>query len=72
MDPSTEHITRSCAECRKLIEQLLQAREQLQDAATQAPRSPRVAVLEDKVRKLQAATEAQFLKAMDSISRSAR
>ena len=54
-------------ECRKLIEQQLEAREQLARALEQSAQGSAVAVLRDKVRKLTASTEAQFLKAMSAM-----
>ena len=67
MSSSLEHIQHSCAACRKLITQQLEARDDLARALAQSPQGASVGVLQDKVRKLQAATEIQFLKAMDAL-----
>lgn len=60
-----ERITRTCSTCRQLIVQLLEAREELDRAS---PGEPGAAGLRDKVAKLQAATQAEFLKAMDALA----
>ena len=65
---STERFTNSCAECRKLIALQLEAREQLERALLQSPEGPTVAMLRDKVRKLAASTESEFMKAMAALS----
>ncbi|MDB5856990.1 MAG: hypothetical protein JWQ76_679 [Ramlibacter sp.] len=64
---STEHFAHACTECRKLIAQQLEVREQLRRALAQSPDGSAVAVLRDKVRKLTADTERQFLKAMNAM-----
>lgn len=64
---STEQFTQACAECRKLITLQLRAREQLERALALSPGTPEVAMLLEKVGKLQASTEAQFMKAMYSL-----
>lgn len=64
---STEQFTHACAECRKLITLQLEAREQLERALALSPGGPVVAMLREKVGKLQAGSEDQFLKAMSSL-----
>lgn len=65
---TTEQFVHACTECRKLITQQLEARDQLDQALRQSPQGPAVAVLRDKVAKLKASTEAQFLKAMNALA----
>jgi hypothetical protein len=67
MSSSTEHITRCCEDCRKLIVQLLETREEIDRLVARSPASPAIDVLRDKAAKLQAATEKQFLRAMDAL-----
>ena len=69
MPSHSDYITDSCAACRKLIIEQLEARQDLARALAQSPGSPGMRVLQDKVHKLQAATEAQFAKAMDALAR---
>ena len=64
---SSEQFTRACTECRQLLAQQLEAREQLARALAQGPDGPRVAVLREKVQKLAARGEAAFLKAMHAL-----
>ena len=64
---SPEQFVHTCTECRKLIAQQLEAREQLARAIAHSPDGPAVAVLRDKVRKLAAHSEAAFLKAMNAL-----
>lgn len=64
---STEQFTHACAECRKLITLQLEARERLEHALALSPGSPAVALLREKVGKLQADCEVQFLKAMSGL-----
>ena len=64
---STEQFAHACTECRKLIAQQLEAREQLGRALAQSPDGPAVEVLRDKVRKLTARTEEEFLRAMNAM-----
>lgn len=68
MNSSVDKFTRSCADCQQLIALQLEARAQLGREIPQSPDSPAVAVLRDKVWKLQAATETQFMKAMDAFN----
>lgn len=68
VNSSVDKFTRSCADCQKLIALQLEAREQLGREIARSPHSPAVAVLRDKVWKLQAATETQFMKAMDALN----
>ena len=68
MDSSVDKFTRSCADCQKLIALQLEARAQLGREIARSPDSSAVAVLRDKVRKLQADTETQFMKAMDALN----
>ena len=68
MTSSVDKFTRSCADCQKLIALQLEARAQLGREIARSPDSPAVAVLRDKVCKLQAATETQFMKAMDALN----
>lgn len=65
---SLEQVTRTCSACRQLIVQLLEAVEDLDRALVRAPDGSGTAGLRDKVRKLQAATETEFLKAMDALA----
>lgn len=62
-----DQVSRTCSTCRELISQLLEAREDLDRALLRSPGDPGVAGLRDKVRKLQGATEIEFLKAMAAL-----
>ena len=64
---STEQFTRACTQCRELIAQQLEAREQLRRALAHSAGEEEVAVLREKIRKLTASTESEFLKAMATL-----
>lgn len=68
VNSSVDKFTRTCADCQQLITLQLEARALLSREIARSPDSPAVGVLRDKVWKLQAATETQFMKAMDALN----
>lgn len=61
---SVEQFIRACAQCRTLIAQQLDARDELERAHALRVDEARIQLLQDKVDKLKASTEAEFLKMM--------
>lgn len=66
---STDQIHAASAACRKLIEQVLDTQQELAQLQARSPQDGRVGVLHDKLARLQAASERQFLSAMDIFTR---
>ena len=62
-----ERAINNLTACRALIAQLLAAHEELDRLQEHSPGSPAAATMRDKVCKLQAASEEQFLKAMEAL-----
>ena len=66
---STDQIHAASAACRKLIEQILDTQQELAQLQARFAEDSRIGVLRDKLARLQAASERQFLSAMDIFTR---
>ena len=66
---STDQIHAASAACRKLIEQVLDIQQELAQLQARSAEDSRIGVLRDKLARLQAASERQFLSAMDIFTR---
>ena len=63
-----DQIQHACTACRKLIIEQLEAQDALARALARSPDGNEAVVLRDKVGKLKAATEVQFMKAMSALN----